>query len=81
MLIALVFILVIVAIAATGYLSATSGEIGPMIEDGSDECFDCEKNIICMYCWGLIEQHCSCHYRQSRQCQCIEPQRYGGVGK
>lgn len=40
-----------------------------------EECEDCSENVLCMYCWGMIEQHCSCQYRQARQCQCVEPQR------
>lgn len=75
MLAAIVMLAIIALIGLCVYGSTIVSDPVVMIEDGSDECEDCEKNILCMYCWGMIEQRCSCKDYSIRWCQCIDPQR------
>jgi len=82
MLIALVFTLLVASIAATVWFALT----GQLDRDPDDDC-DSSRNVICLYCYGLIELNCGCPImplaRAHRWCNCIEPQRsdeYLGIG-
>jgi hypothetical protein len=86
MLIALVFIFMIAAMAATIWLTIiwhTDRYDGGPDCDG-EEC-DAGRNVICYYCYGLIELNCGCPImplaRAHRWCQCAKPQRSDGPRK
>ena len=47
------------------------------IAEDEDACSACDLNVICPDCWGMIEQRCSCNYRNMRRCQCA----YNDIGQ
>jgi hypothetical protein len=78
MLIALVFFVIIAAIGLTVYGSSAIYDPICYIEEGEPEC-DASKNVICLYCFGLVELNCGCPLmplgRGYKWCKCAEPQR------
>lgn len=77
MVIFIVFVVVVAAIGLAVYGgSMVHDPITYIPDDGEEPCVNPSANVICTYCWGLIEQNCGCPKMPSaRWCKCAEPQR------